>query len=70
MVDIVTSVTDQWNATVMNYAPSIIGALIVLLIGWIVGPLLGRAVLSWDSSLRIISLISWHGTMHSRTSSS
>lgn len=44
MVDVVTSVTDHWNATVMNYAPSIVGALIVLLIGWIVGRLLGRAV--------------------------
>ena len=37
IVDIVTGITDQWNATVMNYAPGIIGALIVLLIGWIVG---------------------------------
>ncbi|HVP96849.1 mechanosensitive ion channel family protein [Methanoregula sp.] len=44
MTPFVTSITDQWNATVMAYGPGILGALIVLLVGWIVGRLLGRAV--------------------------
>jgi len=44
MAPLVASVMDQWNATVMTYGPGIVGALIVLLIGWIVGRLLGRAV--------------------------
>jgi hypothetical protein len=38
------SLLDQWNSTVIAYVPGIVGALVVLLIGWIVGRLLGRAV--------------------------
>ncbi|MFY9980978.1 MAG: hypothetical protein WAK75_00235 [Methanoregula sp.] len=44
MVPVVSSITDQWNAVVMAYGPSIIGAIVVLIIGWIVGRLLGRVV--------------------------
>jgi small-conductance mechanosensitive channel len=39
-VDIVS----QWYGLLMTYVPSIIGAIIVLLIGWIVGRVLGKAV--------------------------
>lgn len=35
---------DQWYTTIMTYVPSILGAIVVLLIGWIVGRLLGKAV--------------------------
>ncbi|HNX17508.1 MAG TPA: hypothetical protein PKM50_04160 [Methanoregula sp.] len=35
---------DQWYATIMTYVPSILGAIVILLIGWIAGRLLGRAV--------------------------
>jgi hypothetical protein len=35
---------DQWYYTTMTYLPGIIGAIIILLIGWIVGRLLGKAV--------------------------
>ncbi|MFZ1128416.1 mechanosensitive ion channel family protein, partial [Methanoregula sp.] len=38
------SLLDQWNSTVVTYVPGIVGALVVLLIGWIIGRLLGRAV--------------------------
>ncbi|MFA6362346.1 hypothetical protein [Methanoregula sp.] len=38
------SLANQWYSIVMTYLPGIIGALIILLIGWIVGRLLGRAV--------------------------
>jgi len=38
------SLLDQWNHTIVTYVPGIVGALVVLLIGWIVGRLLGRAV--------------------------
>lgn len=38
------SLADQWYSIVMTYLPGIVGALIILLIGWIVGRLLGKAV--------------------------
>jgi len=38
------SLIDQWYATIVTYVPSILGAIVVLLIGWIVGRLLGKAV--------------------------
>jgi hypothetical protein len=38
------SLLNQWYATLMMYIPGIVGALVVLIIGWIVGRLLGRAV--------------------------
>ncbi|HNX18274.1 MAG TPA: hypothetical protein PKM50_08130 [Methanoregula sp.] len=38
--DIVT----RWYETLMTYVPGILGALVVLIIGWIVGRLLGKAV--------------------------
>ena len=44
MDSVFTNVASQWYGVIMTYLPSIIGALIVLLIGWIVGRLLGRAV--------------------------
>src|SRR5208283_283619 len=44
MVPVVSSITDQWNAVVMTYGPSILGAIVVLIIGWIVGRLLGKVV--------------------------
>lgn len=37
-------IMSRWYDTLMTYIPSILGALIVLVIGWIVGRLLGRAV--------------------------
>jgi len=40
----VVSLASQWYNVLMTYLPSIIGALLVLVIGWIVGRLLGRAV--------------------------
>lgn len=40
----VISLASQWYNVIMTYLPSIIGALIVLVIGWIAGRLLGRAV--------------------------
>lgn len=39
-----TNVANQWYGVTMTYLPSIIGALLVLLVGWIVGRLLGKAV--------------------------
>lgn len=44
MDSVFTNVANQWYGVIMTYLPSIIGALIVLLIGWIVGRLLGKAV--------------------------
>ena len=44
MDPVFTNVFNQWYATILTYVPSILGALIVLLIGWIVGRLLGKAV--------------------------
>ncbi|WP_292370698.1 mechanosensitive ion channel family protein [Methanoregula sp. UBA64] len=44
MDSVFTNVASQWYGVTMTYLPSIIGALIVLLIGWIVGRLLGKAV--------------------------
>jgi small-conductance mechanosensitive channel len=41
---IFTNVANQWYGVTMTYLPSIIGALLVLLVGWIVGRLLGKAV--------------------------
>jgi hypothetical protein len=38
------SLLNRWYETLMMYVPGIVGALVVLLIGWIVGRLLGRAV--------------------------
>jgi hypothetical protein len=35
---------NRWYETILNYVPSILGALVVLIIGWIVGRLLGKAV--------------------------
>ncbi|MFA5331240.1 MAG: hypothetical protein WC342_02570 [Methanoregula sp.] len=35
---------NRWYETIMTYVPSILGALVVLIIGWIVGRLLGKAV--------------------------
>ncbi len=35
---------NRWYETLMTYVPGIVGALVVLIIGWIVGRLLGRAV--------------------------
>jgi len=40
----VVSLASQWYNVLMTYLPSIIGALLVLVIGWIAGRLLGRAV--------------------------
>ena len=44
MVPVFGSLLDQWNSTIVTYVPGIVGALVVLIIGWIVGRLLGRAV--------------------------
>jgi len=44
MDPVFANVLNQWYATILTYVPSILGALIVLLIGWIVGRLLGKAV--------------------------
>jgi hypothetical protein len=44
MDPVFANVFNQWYATILTYVPSILGALIVLLIGWIVGRLLGKAV--------------------------
>jgi Conserved TM helix. len=44
MDSVFTNVASQWYGVIITYLPSIIGALIVLLIGWIVGRLLGKAV--------------------------
>jgi small-conductance mechanosensitive channel len=44
MVSVFGSLLDQWNGIVVTYGPGIVGALVVLIIGWIVGRLLGRAV--------------------------
>jgi small-conductance mechanosensitive channel len=38
------SLLNRWYETLMTYVPGIVGALVVLIIGWIVGRLLGRAV--------------------------
>jgi small-conductance mechanosensitive channel len=38
------SLLNQWYETLMMYVPGIVGALVVLIIGWIVGRLLGRAI--------------------------
>jgi small-conductance mechanosensitive channel len=35
---------NRWYETIMAYVPSILGAIIVLIIGWIVGRVLGKAV--------------------------
>jgi small-conductance mechanosensitive channel len=40
---LVTSFQDIWNG-VVNFLPSLIIAIVILLIGWLVGALLGRAV--------------------------
>jgi hypothetical protein len=39
-----TGVINQWYATIMAALPGILGAIIVLVLGWIVGRLLGKAV--------------------------
>lgn len=44
MVSVPVSLTNLWYDVIMTYLPGIIGALIILLIGWIVGRLLGKAV--------------------------
>ncbi|MFA7694459.1 MAG: hypothetical protein WCX63_02880 [Methanoregula sp.] len=44
MDPVFANVLNQWYATILTYVPSILGALVVLLIGWIVGRLLGKAV--------------------------
>jgi len=38
------SLLNRWYETLMTYVPGIVGALVVLIIGWIVGRLLGRAI--------------------------
>lgn len=44
MDPVFANVFNQWYTTILTYVPSILGALVVLLIGWIVGRLLGKAV--------------------------
>ena len=44
MDSVPVDIMGRWYDTLMTYVPSILGALIVLLLGWIVGRLLGRAV--------------------------
>ena len=44
MDPLVGSLLNRWYETLMMYVPGIVGALVVLIIGWIVGRLLGRAV--------------------------
>jgi hypothetical protein len=44
MDSVSVSLVNRWYETIMTYVPSIIGALVVLIIGWIVGRLLGKAV--------------------------
>ncbi|MFA7694478.1 MAG: hypothetical protein WCX63_02975 [Methanoregula sp.] len=44
MDPVFANVLNQWYATILTYVPSILGAIVVLLIGWIVGRLLGKAV--------------------------
>ncbi|MGA2162269.1 MAG: hypothetical protein ABSG28_08785 [Methanoregula sp.] len=44
MDPVVGSLLNRWHETLMTYIPGIVGALVVLIIGWIVGRLLGRAV--------------------------
>jgi small-conductance mechanosensitive channel len=38
------SLLNRWYENLLTYIPGIVGALVVLIIGWIVGRLLGRAV--------------------------
>lgn len=44
MDSVPVDIMGRWYNTLMTYVPGILGALIVLLLGWIVGRLLGRAV--------------------------
>ncbi|MDD1702479.1 MAG: hypothetical protein LUQ31_05830 [Methanoregula sp.] len=44
MSTVPVNMVTQWYETLMTYVPSILGAVIVLIIGWIVGRLLGKAV--------------------------
>jgi hypothetical protein len=44
MDPVLGSLLNRWYETLMTYVPGIVGALVVLIIGWIVGRLLGRAV--------------------------
>ncbi|MFA7695814.1 MAG: hypothetical protein WCX63_09790 [Methanoregula sp.] len=44
MDSVPVDLVSRWYETIMAYVPSILGALIVLIIGWIVGRLLGKAV--------------------------
>jgi hypothetical protein len=44
MDSVVVSWADQWYNILLTYLPGIIGAIIILLLGWIVGRLLGKAV--------------------------
>lgn len=44
MTDAPVDIIGQWYGLLMTYVPSIIGAIIVLVVGWIVGRLLGKAV--------------------------
>jgi hypothetical protein len=51
------SLANQWYSLLMTYLPGVIGALIILLIGWIVGRLLGKAVRIILDKISAISLI-------------
>ncbi|HNX18241.1 MAG TPA: hypothetical protein PKM50_07955 [Methanoregula sp.] len=44
MVAVPISLQNLWYGVIMAYLPGIIGAIIILLIGWVVGRLLGKAV--------------------------
>jgi len=44
MAPVYVNLASEWYSIIMTYLPGIIGALIILLIGWIVGRLLGKAV--------------------------
>jgi hypothetical protein len=44
MDSVSVSIADRWYETIISIVPGIIGALVILIVGWIVGRLLGKAV--------------------------
>jgi small-conductance mechanosensitive channel len=65
MDPVFANVFNQWYTTILTYVPSILGALIVLIIGWIVGRLLGRAVrilLDKISEQHVVEQVADHGS--------
>ena len=65
MDPVFANVLNQWYATILTYVPSILGALVVLLVGWIVGRLLGKAVrilLDKISEMHIVEQVADQGS--------